>query len=87
MAAKRIGVDLVEQRLVFGADDERRYLEDPLWRRAAGPDDREHIGKGLTDLHIKSLILQAGSIRLYRELTRYKDKSGSAAALDIRPRR
>ena len=87
MVAKGVRVDLVEHRLVFRTNDESCNLENPLGCGAAGPDDGEHIGKGLTDLHIESLILQPGSIRPYRQLTRYEDKPRSAAALDIRPSR
>src|SRR6476469_2648593 len=50
MVAKGVRVDLVEQRLVFRTDDESGHLENPLRCGASGPDDGEHVRKGLPDL-------------------------------------
>jgi hypothetical protein len=69
MVAKGIRVDLVEHRLVFRTNDECCYLENPLGRGAAGPDDGEHVRKSLSDLRVESFFLKAGPVRSDRKLT------------------
>src|SRR4029077_5908540 len=83
MVAKGVRVDLVEQRLVFRTDDESGHLEYPLGCGAAGPDDGEHVRKGLPDLRIESLVLKAGPVRSDRKLTGHEYKSCTSQPLDI----
>jgi hypothetical protein len=78
MVAKRVCVDLVEQRLMFCTDDESGHLENPLRCRAGGADDGKDIRKGLPDLGIESLVLKGRPVRSDRKLTGHEHKSRSS---------